>query len=319
MMRFGATWLSCRVPLRDGTLREVILGHPTPQSYCHHTAYMGAVVGRFANRIANASFTRDGQTWRLAHDSSSPHNLHGGPDGFHRRCWRLENETETQLRLVLLSSDGDQGYLGDLRVSLTVTLTGPRKILLQYEATLTHACPVSLTHHPYFNLDQTHGTARQHSLQIAAGSYLPVDAELIPIGHLQSVAGTTFDFRVEKTIARDWMQDHQQQLVGGYDHAFLLDKSAVGGAQPAATLSSTDARLRLRIFTTLPAIQFYGGQFLAGVAGRESRPYESSAGVALEPQFLPDSPNHPEWPQPSCWIGPEDTYRHSICYDFEAL
>jgi aldose 1-epimerase len=320
VMPYGATLLSCKVPLTDGTLREVMLGHPHTEQYRQHNSYMGAAVGRYANRIANAHYSVDGLPTSLSPSSPSTHCLHGGPDGFHRRVWQVSAKTNIRLALSLCSPDGDQGFPGTLQVSLTIQL-GEKSIDLDYCATTTKACPVSLTHHPYFNLDAVHGDVRQHSLQIHAAHYLPTDVEHIPLGHFETVAGTPFDFRRAKKIGSDWMTDPQQQLVGGFDHAFLLGSPFSSAAGPAATLSSTDGRLQLHIFTTLPALQLYSGQYLAGLPGRVGRDeciYHAYDGVAIEPEFLPDHPNHPEWQQPSCWLLPETTYRQRIAYAFDA-
>jgi aldose 1-epimerase len=174
-------------------------------------------------------------------------------------------------------------------------------------ARVTARSPVCLTNHAYFNLDGVVGDVRRHRLRLASGRYLPVDDELIPLGMLLDVHDTGFDFREPKTLQADWLRDPQQRHGGGYDHAFLLDAACRDLRAPAAVLASADGALAMEIRTTLPALQLYAGQFLAGL------PF---AGVALEPQFLPDSPNHPEWPQPTCWVGPGDVYRHTISYAF---
>jgi aldose 1-epimerase len=318
LMDVGATWLSCRVPMADGQTREVILGCPHATDYTAQTARMGAMTGRVANRIANARYTRDGITTLLSTDAP-PHQLHGGPVGFDQRRWTIVNQSSTHARLQLISADGDQGFPGELTVTLDVTLSQGRKITLEILATTTRETPVSISQHAYFNLDRHHHDVRQHRLQINAAHYLPVDSELIPLGALVAVdesAHRAFDFRVPKTIAADWMCNPQQQIARGYDHAYLLAAHDGSVCQPAATLVAADGQLSMLIATTMPALQLYTGQYLAGITGRDGSTYSACNGVALEPSYLPDSPNHPEWPQPSCWLSPMQLYRHRIEYDF---
>lgn len=319
LMDVGATWLSCRVPLADGTPREVLLGCPRPEDYAHQTAYLGATIGRYANRIGGARITRGGRSWSLASSpAGSPHQLHGGPDGFDKRRWEVASRSATEASFALVSPPGDQGYPGRLEARATYRIAGPREVEIDLEARVDAPCPVGLTNHAYFNLDAQHADVRAHRLRIAAGRYVPVDAALIPLGALAEVAGTSFDFREAKTLAQDWLADDQQRAGAGYDHGFLLDPACAGMRAPAAVLEAADGSLRMSVYTTLPALQFYGGQYLAGIAGRDGAPYPACAGVALEPEFLPDSPNHPEWPQPDCWLQPGQVFRHRIRYAFEA-
>lgn len=314
LIDYGATWLSCRVPLQDGSLRETILSSANPLDNAAQDTCMGAMIGRFANRIADAMLHWQGERIALHKEATQRHQLHGGPDGFNRRRWAISAHTTTNATLTLHSPDGDQGFPGALSVSLTITLSGARQISLEISAITDKHCPVCITHHPYFNLDTVHADVRHHSLQIAANAYLPIDVDLLPIGALAKTEGG-FNFRQPRVIGTSWMADEQQQLAGGYDHAFLLNASK----KPAAVLTAADRKLQLKISTTLPALQLYTGQFLAGKISRDGSPMNACAGVALEPQFLPDSPNHPEWPQPSCWLAPGEQYHHKIWYDFVAL
>jgi aldose 1-epimerase len=305
LLDWGATWwsLQCPVPGEDQP-RELLLGGATPQAHLHNTAYFGATIGRMANRIAGAQIERDGRRWALVPQPGSPHQLHGGPDGFDRRRWAMRASGRSQAEFRLLSPDGDQGYPGAVTAEATVSLPGQGVIDLALRATTTAPTPVGLTNHAYFNLDGTRSDARQHGLAIAASQVLPVDEALIPLGPLQPVAGTPFDFRAERPIGG--------AAEGVYDHAFLLDGSA--GLRPAATLTAADGRVQLCIETTLPALQLYTGAHLDGQSGRDGRRLPRFAGIALEPQFLPDSPHHPEWPQPSCWLLPGQVWSHHIRY-----
>lgn len=313
-MDWGATWLSARVPMNDGSVREALLGCATPSDYLSQTAYLGATVGRYANRIAGSTISRDGQTFHLAANQGA-HQLHGGPEGFDRRRWQIVRQAAQEVEYRLDSPAGDQGYPGTLLVSLTYRLEDDNTLSIAYQATVDEACPVNLTNHAYFNLDAVHGDARQHSLQLNADRYLPVDNEGIPNADLKAVAGTSFDFRQAKTVAQDFLSDDDQRAVKGYDHAFLLND----GEQPAAELWSADGKLKLTVFTTAPALQFYSGNYLDGTPAREQGVYTAFQGIALESEFLPDSPNHPEWPQPDCWLAPGESFQCVTRYRLTAV
>lgn len=313
-MDWGATWLSARVPMNDGSVREALLGCATPSDYLSQTAYLGATVGRYANRIAGSTISRDGQTFHLTANQGA-HQLHGGPEGFDRRRWQIVRQAAQEVEYRLDSPAGDQGYPGTLLVSLTYRLEDDNTLSIAYQATVDEACPVNLTNHAYFNLDAVHGDARQHSLQLNADRYLPVDNEGIPNADLKAVAGTSFDFRQAKTVAQDFLSDDDQRAVKGYDHAFLLND----GEQPAAELWSADGKLKLTVFTTAPALQFYSGNYLDGTPAREQGVYTAFQGIALESEFLPDSPNHPEWPQPDCWLAPGESFQCVTRYRLTAV
>ncbi|MEM6050855.1 galactose-1-epimerase [Erwinia sp. P7711] len=315
-MDWGATWLSARVPMKDGRVREALLGCATPSDYLKQTAYLGATVGRYANRIANATFSREGKTWPLA-ANQGPHQLHGGPQGFHNRRWQIVRQAEQEVEYQLDSPDGDQGYPGNLLVTLLYRLEDDNTLTIQYHATTDQACPVNLTNHAYFNLDAQHGDARGHKLQLHADRYLPVDSEGIPNAALKAVAGTSFDFRQPKTVAEEFLQDEDQRAVKGYDHAFLLNTQEE--TEPAAELWSEDGQLQLTVFTSAPALQFYSGNYLQGTPAREQGVYTAFQGIALESEFLPDSPNHPEWPQPDCWLKPGESYQSVTRYRLTAV
>lgn len=314
-MDWGATWLSARVPMGDGHVREALLGCATPSDYLHQSAYLGATVGRYANRIAGAQLQRDGQTINLIANQGT-HQLHGGPQGFHNRRWQIVCQSDSEVEYRLDSADGDQGFPGALAVSLRYHLDDNNTLSISYDATVDKACPVNLTNHAYFNLDAIHGDARQHRLQLNADHYLPVNSEGIPDAPLKAVEGTGFDFRQAKPIAQDFLQDKDQQVVKGYDHAFLLNHRA---DLPAATLWSADGKLQLDVFTSAPALQLYSGNYLDGTPAREQGVYTAFQGIALESEFLPDSPHHPEWPQPDCWLQPGESYQSVTRYQLTAI
>ncbi|RRZ92999.1 galactose-1-epimerase [Erwinia sp. 198] len=315
-MDWGATWLSARVPMKDGSVREALLGCASPADYLNQTAYLGATVGRYANRIANAAISAGEQRWQLAANQGK-HQLHGGPQGFHARRWQIVSQTGQEVEYQLDSPDGDQGYPGNLQVTLHYRLEEDNTLTIRYHATVDQACPVNLTNHAYFNLDAQHGDARHHRLRLRADHYLPVDSEGIPNRLLTDVTDTGFDFREIKTVAQDFLLDDDQRAVKGYDHAFLLN----GGndTQPDAELWSADGRLKLSVFTTAPALQFYSGNYLEGTPAREQGVYTAFQGIALESEFLPDSPNHPEWPQSDCWLQPGESYQSETRYRLTPL
>ncbi|MEA1064471.1 galactose-1-epimerase [Erwinia sp. HR93] len=316
LMDWGATLLSCRVPLSNGSVRETLLGCASPEAYQNQSAYLGATVGRYANRIANAQFTLNGQQITLA-ANQGPNQLHGGPGGFDKRRWRVLQQNESEAVFALESLDGDQGFPGECRVTAHYRVTEDNRLEIEYRAQVTQACPVNLTNHAYFNLDDNQNDVREHELQVFADSYLPIDASGIPTQGLCPVENTGFDFRRPKPIIQDFLKDEGQQIVNGYDHAFLL--TARGDvSHPAAQVWSSDKRLKMTVYTSAPALQVYTGNFLAGTPAREQGEYANWQGLALESEFLPDSPNHPEWPQPNVMLAPEQEYVSITHYCFSA-
>ena len=317
LMDWGATLLSARIPMKDGSVREALLGCASPEQYTEQAAFLGASIGRYANRIANSRYTLDGKTVELA-PSQGKNQLHGGPEGFDKRRWAIASQNPTEAVFTLTSPDGDQGYPGELQATAIYRLTEDNRISIEYRATVDKACPVNLTNHVYFNLDGDQTDVRNHKLQLLADAYLPVDESGIPRDGLKDVANTSFDFREPKTVAQDFLSDDDQKKVKGYDHAFLLQ--AKGDAtQPVGYVWSQDEKLQMTVYTSAPAIQFYSGNYLDGTLSRSPQPYAAWQGLALESEFLPDSPNHPEWPQPDCMLRPGEEYVSLTEYQFTAL
>lgn len=318
LMDWGATWLSAVLPLADGEKRELLLGCQTPGDYLHQSAYLGATVGRYANRIARAQLQIDGQPHLLL-ANQGVHQLHGGPDGFHARRWQISRQSPQQITYQIHSADNDQGFPGDFTATVTYTLTDDNRMEIDYLATVDKPCPVNLTNHAYFNLDGEGHDARKQTLQLFADRFLPVDSDGIPCAELTSVDNTGMDFRQPKTLAQDFLKDRDQQRVKGYDHAYLLHRTCGATDSPAAHLWSADSKVKMSVYTSAPALQLYSGNFLGGTPNRSGGEYASYSGVALESEFLPDSPNHPEWPQPTCWLKPGKQYRSTTIYHFFAL
>lgn len=298
----GATWLSCRLALPNAAPRELLLGHAQASDSLHAPGYLGSTVGRFANRIGGAAFTLDGMVHRLV-PNEGRHQLHGGPDGFHRRRWQLRAAGPSSLVLALHSPAGDQGYPGALDVEQRYDFPEPGTLRVAWDLRCDAACPVSLSQHAYFNLDGAPGPVHAHRLRVAARRRVEVDAELIPTGRLVDVAGSAFDFRSLRPLI-------DARRPEGHDDCWVLD------GEPAAELWSGDGAVGLQLSTDLPGLQVYTGQHLASVHGRDGALLPVQSGVALEPQHLPDHPNHPQWPGPGCILRPGETVRHSVSYRF---
>lgn len=314
-MDVGATWLSCTLPLDTGR-REVLLRSPDMVEHMKQTAYFGTTVGRYANRIDGGRFSINGEEFQLSQNEGN-NILHGGKDGFDKRRWTIEHQTETSVTFGLTSKDGDQGFPGNLVARVTFALSDDNAVEIEYYAECDKTCPVNLTNHAYFNLAGEGSGAKslEHTLLMHATHYLPTRADLIPVGEWKNVTGTAFDFSTAKTIGRDFLADDDQKLAGGYDHAFIFDAAYCDGKKAAATLISPDGAVTMAVATTKPAIQFYSGNFLEGTLGA-SGTYALYDGLALETQFLPDGPNHPEWGMLSGILQAGETYRHTTRYAF---
>ena len=308
---WGATWTSCRVPV-NGELREVLLGCKL-EEYPVQQAYLGASVGRYANRIANAQFTLNDKTVTLTANQGK-HQLHGGVNGFDKRRWALEKCGENFVCFSLHSADGDQGFPGNVDVTVAYTLTEENTVKIEYVGKSDQDTPLNLTNHAYFNLNdvQHRKDVREHLLQLNADYFLPVDSEGIPNAPLKAVDSTSFDFRREKSIGADFLKE-EQQLTKGYDHSFLLS----GEPQKiAAILTAIDRSLRLEISTSQRALQVYTGNYLGGTPNRNGGEYADYAGIALETQALPDTPNHPEWQHYGGITKATELYRHWTKFKF---
>lgn len=308
----GATWMSCRVPLPDGGSREVVLGYEQPAHYLAQPGYLGAMIGRYANRIAGARYAgAHGPVQLVANEG--PNLLHGGPDGFDRRRWRVEQHDPTQALLTLQSADGDQGFPGAVVARVRYRLDTPLSLRIEFEAEATQPTALALTHHAYLNLDGADdpaADARGHRLRLAADRVLPVDAGLIPLGPLMPVANTDFDFRSARTVGERWLASEQQRRVGGYDHCFRLHDDCRDGGAAAAELHSRDGRVSARLFTDRAGLQFYSGQWLATTQRRGGGAYRACQGLALEPGAPPDAPNRPDWHDWSdCFAAPGRPWR----------
>ena len=322
VMSYGGIVTRFLAPDRDGERADIVLGHGWLESYLAGTPYFGAIVGRYANRIAQGRFTLDGADHDLA-VNNGPNHLHGGLTGFDKVVWTAEsysNEAEAGVVLRYVSPGGEEGYPGELSVQVTYALTAGGDLRIDYEATTDAPTVVNLTHHGYWNLaGHGAGDILEHELAINAGRFTPVDETLIPTGELRSVEGTPFDFREPAPIgARIDADDQQLAFGGGYDHNFVLDGwNGDGALRSAAILHDPGSGRTMEVLTTEPGIQFYSGNFLDGSdLGKEGVVYEQRTGLCLETQHFPNSPNQPDFP--STVLRPGETYRSTTVYRFSA-
>jgi aldose 1-epimerase len=317
-MSYGAIIVSLRVPDRTGASDDVVLGFDTLDGYLAGHPYFGAVVGRYGNRIAKGRFALDGQTFTLA-TNNGPNHLHGGVKGFDKAVWQAEpfdRDGQSGIVFTHVSPDGEEGYPGTVNARVTYTLTQANELIVDYDATTSKATPINLTQHSYFNLaGGGSGNILDHRLTLDADRFTPVDATLIPTGEVAPVDGTPFDFRRPTQIGARIGDDHVQLKYGtGYDHNWVLNGSA-GQLRHAARLEDSKSGRTLDVATTEPGIQFYSGNFLDGtLTGKSGRVYQQRAGLCLETQHFPDSPNHAAFP--STILRPGERYQSKTVWSF---
>ena len=313
---FGGILTSLMVPDKDGKLGDVILGFDNVGGYqspefLKSGPYFGALIGRYGNRIKDGKFTLDGKAYTLAKNNGT-NTLHGGKVGFDKVVWQAESGTSAEgqsLKLTYLSKDGEEGYPGNLNVTVVYTLTADNALKIDYTATTDKATVVNLTNHAYFNLN--HGAGKDilgHEVTLPADRYNVVDAGLIPTGELRPVKGTPFDFTTPHAIG-----ERIAQVPGGYDHNWILNTPT--GQHAAATVYEPATGRTMEVTTDQPGIQFYTGNFLDGtLTGKGGTVYGKNAGFCLETQHFPDSPNQPKFP--STVLKPGETFHSVSTYKF---
>ncbi|HVY75910.1 MAG TPA: aldose epimerase family protein [Puia sp.] len=308
---YGATLMELWTPDRSGAAGDVILGFDSLEGYLQKgNPYFGALVGRYANRIANARFTIDGKEYTLAPNDHG-NTLHGGLKGFDKVVWTVDQVNDSSLALSYTSPDGEEGFPGSLTAKVVYTVTAENGLKIDYTAISDKKTPVNLTNHAYFNLSAgKDSTILQEELTLYASKYTPVNEALIPTGQLAPVQHTPMDFTKPKTVGKDI----DQIKGGGYDHNFVIDKPDSALAKAATVYDPASGR-RMDVFTTQPGIQFYTGNFLNGMlTGRDGRKIVRHGALCLETQHFPDSPNQSNFP--SSILSPGQTYHQTTIYQF---
>ncbi len=314
---YGGKIVTWTAPDRDGKYENINLGMKKLEDYFDGAAFFGTLVGRYGNRIGNAKFTLDGTEYKLI-ANNGPNSLHGGGQGFDKVLWNaevVEAENPT-LKLSHLSPDGDSGYPGNVNVEVTYTLLPDNALQIDYKATTDKPTVLALTNHAYFNLTGMKEDILGHEVTIAADTYLPVDAGLIPLGAPEKVAGTPFDFTSPHVIGERINDTTNTQIkVGkGYDHAWVFTDKSTGLKQVASVYEPKSGRV-LEVSTTEPAVQFYSGNFLDGkLVGHNDVAYKQRWGFCLETEKFPDSPNKPDYP--SSVLRPGETLKSTTIYKF---
>jgi aldose 1-epimerase len=309
---YGGIITSITTPDNKGNITDVVLGFNTLSEYQAENPFFGALVGRYGNRIADAKFTLNGKEYKLARNDGKNH-LHGGIIGFNRVIWdAVEKKTDNgvAVKLTYLSKDGEEGYPGNLSVTVNYLLNDKNELVINYEAHTDKTTVVNLTQHSYFNLSgESSGNVLGHEMLINADKYTAVNKELIPTGELKTVKDSALDFTKSKTIGSEI-----GNLPNGYDHNYVLNKSKAELSLAAKVYEPTSGR-GMEVYTTEPGVQFYSANFLDGsLIGKAGKSYNKHSGFCLETQHYPDSPNHPEFP--STELNPGETYKQETIYKF---
>lgn len=307
---YGATIMALKIPDGQGKLTDVVLGFSTPQEYFGEHPYFGATIGRCTNRIAGGKFMLDGELVSIPCNENGVNLLHGGDNSFNRGIWSGEIDKNT-LTLCYDSPDGEDGFPGKVDVRLEMTLTDENALRLVYTAHTDRTTLVNLTNHAYFNMQPYEGI-EDHILCIDADYYTPVDKNLIPTGEIAPVASTPFDFTVPRALGQRIDEDNiQLKRGGGYDHNYVLRGS---GFRRAARVQAPQSGLAMEVYTDKPGMQFYTAQNMPTMRGKNGALYKTRAAYCFEPQFYPDSVNHPDFP--SCVLRPGEEYHYTTEYRF---
>lgn len=315
----GATWVSMLVPDREGNMADVVQGYDSVEEYIGNKPCFGALIGRNANRIENASFTLNGRQYELAANDGK-NNLHSGPNLYHDRLWEAEEEESelgSQVMFSLVSPNKDQGYPGNAEICVTYILTPDNTVLIEYGMTADQDTIANLTNHSYFNLkghDSNDISAQQ--VQIFADYFTPADAASIPTGEIRPVKGTPMDFTAAKPIGKDIDSDYEQIVFGhGFDHNWVLNRGEDEEVSLAATAYDEESGRLMKVYTDLPGMQFYTANFLDHEKGKGGVFYERRSSYCFETQYYPDAINKPEFPSPVLKAGEE--YHTITAYQFE--
>ena len=323
-LSYGGIIPAITVPDRNGHPANVVLGFPTLEGYetdsAHANIYFGALIGRYANRLANGTFPLDGQTIHTT-VNNPPNTLHGGLNGFDKKVWHVRQLSglphAVGAELTLTSPDGEEGFPGTLHTTVDYILDDSNRLSIRYRATTDRPTVVNLTNHSYFNLaGEGAGSIENHTLQINADSFTPVDHTAIPTGQIASVSNTPLDFRTPHRIGDHLRSNHPQMLIGrGYDHNWIVNGYDGKTQRLAATVTDPVSGRTLSVFTTQPGIQVYTSNSLDGTyAGPSGHAYRQTDAIALETQHYPDSPNHPAFPTTA--LRPGEQFDHTTSFQF---
>ena len=318
IINYGAIVTSLFVPDKEGVLADIVLGYETLKEYVEDRSYFGATVGRIGNRVADGKFVLDGVEYELARNDGENH-LHGGIKRFNKRIWApeiIDHRGVPTLKMTYLSKDGEEGYPGNLRISVSYSLTNDNGLKIDYAAETDKLTILNPTHHSYFNLAGAgNGEILDHVLTINADTFTPVREGLIPIGEIRDVTGTPLDFRNPKAIGERINANDEQITLGlGYDHNWVLNNWD-SSLNLAVTLYDLRSGRFMEVFTTEPGMQFYSGNFLDGsITGKEGKIYHHRSALCLEADHFPDSPNQPDFPPVT--LGPGETYEQTTIYRF---
>lgn len=317
---YGATVVSILVADKNKRMDDVVLGFNSIDGYLQdeNAAYMGCIVGRYANRITDAKFKIEDKEYQLSVNLPDLNAiLHGGKSNFSNRVWDIKKTTANSIEMEIFSADGDQGFPGNLTVNVVHTLTDDNALVIDYTAITDKATHVNLTHHSYFNLaGEGNPTILNDELFLNADYYTPVNEKIIASGKVEPVKNTPMNFTKPEMIGKRIDADFMQlKLGGGYDHNWVINKKTEGEYALAATLHNKETGRFMEVFTTEPGIQLYTGNFLDGkYIGKRGKPYPKRSGLCLETQHFPDSPNHPQYP--STLLKPNDIYKQKTSYKF---
>lgn len=317
ILNFGGVLYSMETPDRNGKLDNISLNLATVQEYQEARPYFGSLIGRYGNRIAKGQFSLDGSDYQVPVNDGK-NALHGGLSGFDQKIWDAEpfmTDDAVGVKLTYLAKDGEEGYPGDLTVTVCYTLSNDNALIIDYTAVTDKATPLNLTNHTFWNLGGVKsGVVTDHILKLGASRYLPTDDGLIPTGELASVEGTPLDFRAAKPIGQDIAKITDPWFRGGYDHCLVLDQAEAGAMTFCAFVADPKTGRTMEIDTTEPAVQFYSGNWLDGSTGIDGYKYEKQTAFCLEAQHYPDSPNQPAFP--NTILRPGETYRQTTIHKF---
>ncbi|PWJ43687.1 aldose epimerase family protein [Sediminitomix flava] len=315
LSNYGANWVSFFHINTQGVRTDVLLGYDDLEGLQNDQLYMGAIVGRHANRIAKGLCKIGGKDYSFV-INNGPNHLHGGIEGFHRKIWATEI-VDDRIVFSYESADGEEGYPGNLKVQVSYHLSEDDELEIEYSAVSDKDTIVNMTNHAYFNLNGT-GTALDHAIQINADRFTPTDEYSIPTGELQDLENSVMDFRTQKLIRTDLYEEDQQLEFGkGYDHNYVLNKSKDGALELAASAVSLESGRKLSMFTTEPGMQFYSGNWIGGTQGKAGVIYEERDGFCFEAQHFPDTPNQSNFPTTALKKG--EKYYQKTVYKFSKI